>query len=465
MTKNMLRVLGSVSIILLTGCSVNNNLTFSTQNGNCPGGQTNAPYCLAVTVQNNGGGQNYVSSTNYPISGLTVSVTGASNLLTPSSNSSMDPNGCTTNSLNPGSLCTFYLQLDQEANAVATSLPITVTLNYSINTNLFGAGTGSNYSSQFTAHETTNLYVVQSPNGSNQAYVNIYNSGGINGISTMESQSAPVSIAMDTSSFGYLYLATGSGLWSYGNGNGMQASSESGATNMNNIFTNQSSPLESATSPTTMYGTSGGQIYQYTFSSQSWSSLVTGLTNAATNINAVSPTGIIFLTAINGGQVYSCSTGGSSSGCVNEGVSLSGTVNDMAILTSTPTGFTGIYVATNGGLFAESGTAYATTNTWSQVNLGNLQVNVLTADGVGNIYAGGNNGNLWYVNSTAPLVVNVINGISGNINSLVYDNFGGILYATAGNQLYSCTMSTCTLLGTLGTSSVMGMTIGSSLTN
>lgn len=462
MSKLVLRLFAIVtSGLLFSGCSVNNNLTFSTQNGNCASGQTNAPYCIAVTVTNNGGGQNYISSTNYPITGLTVSAPGVSNLLTPSTNSSMDPNGCTTNNINPGSSCTFYLQLNQEANAVAINQPITVTLNYSINTNLFNSGSGTNYSSQLTVNENTNLYVVQQ-SGSSLAYVNVYNSSGINGLSTIESQSLPVSIAIDNNSFGYLYISTGNGLWSYGNGNGMLAPNESGTSSYNNIFTSQPSPFESGTSPTTMYGTSGGQIYSYTFSSQSWGNSTSGLSNAANNINAVSPTGVIFLVA--GGQVYNCSNV-SSNICGTEGVALTGTINDIGSLSIAPTGFTGLYAATNGGLFVESGTAYATTNTWSQVNLGNNQVNVVITDGFGNIYAGGNSGNLWYVSNTAPLTANVISGVSGNISSLIYDNLGGKLYVTAGSNLYSCTTSACTLLGTLGTSNVLGMAIGSSLTN
>ena len=100
-------------LLVLSACGLQNNITVTTNAGSCPNNVNNAPYCMAVTLQSGGGGQNWITNTNYPITDLTVSVSGATNILTPSSNSSLDPNGCTTSNINPGNSCTFYLKINQ----------------------------------------------------------------------------------------------------------------------------------------------------------------------------------------------------------------------------------------------------------------------------------------------------------------------------------------------------------------
>ena len=89
--RNKLLMLGLATTILV-GCGVNNNVSVTTTNGTCPNGTGGNPYCMQVQVQNNSGGQNYITSTNFPITNLTVVVNGASNILSPATSSTMDPN-------------------------------------------------------------------------------------------------------------------------------------------------------------------------------------------------------------------------------------------------------------------------------------------------------------------------------------------------------------------------------------
>lgn len=464
----------SIMLFFFAGCGLQTNITVTTTNGSCATGQSNAPYCLAVTLQNNSGGQNWISNTNYPLTDVSVSVSGANNVLSPASSSSMDPNGCTSNSTDPGSSCTFYLQINQEDYAVGSQTPVTVTINYTINDGLSavfgGSSGGSTYSYSFTVNEYANLYVVEQSGTNN---VSIYNNSGISNYTVESTSSTTVqSAAVDNSSFGYVWLATSQGMYWFGNGNssGSTVYNPYGTTSINNIFTSQPSPFESSSSsPTTMYGVAGSSLYAFTFSTLAWGSAITATSSSLmNNVNAISSSGSYALLATSS-QVFACPTTSGSSGCSNEASSISG-IADLGFVTSSASGYTGLYIATTGGLYVESGSFPSTTNGWEQVTesgIGGSYINAVATDDSGGLYAGGTSGDIWYVDgASTPTVATWIYNVSNSVTGLVFDNIGNTLYLTAGSVLYECDFSSgssCSSLGSVGSNTVVGLFIGSSL--
>lgn len=451
--------------MIVSGCGVSNNLSVSTTNGRCANGQTGAPYCLSVTIQNNGGGQNFISSTNFPISNLSVALSGASNVISPATNKSMDPSGCTSNNLNPGSSCTFYLQLSGQDYPVESLENITVTMNYTIQNTLFGGST-NNYSTSFGIQQATNLYIPQTT-----AYMYTLNGSGFNPIGIIESENFANSIATDTSTYGFVYLAGNLGIYQYG---GIESStssiSPSPLTGANNLFTSSgnlyATGLNSATG-----------VWKYSLSGESFTGTPQYSANSvfSANVNTLSPSSIIYLALNNSGSIYACSNSNGSSNCIPEGKNVpSSPVTSIGFLQSLTAPYTGLFVGTPNGVYLESGTIGTTTATWVSESTISAYVNALTNDDDNNLYAGDVNGNIWQITQESPTVPTKLGTISGGeITNMIVDINADpeILYVIALNistyRLYSCILEsascTPTNLGNLGGTAIAGLAIGSSL--
>lgn len=441
------------SILTLSACGGNTSLSYEFQQGTCPTGVTQAPYCMQVQVSNNaGGGQTWITSTSYSVSGLTFSTTGAVNVQTPSTNqSAMDPNNCTGKTLAPGANCIFYLKIGFESYPTNASESLNVTLSYNLNNTLFGDGSTTG-SSSFTIYEVTNLYAAQS-NG----YAGIFNVAGATNFFA-ESFNDPINTsAADTSSYGFLYLGGNVGIYPVGNESGNESSGASispstfsGA--IGNLFT-FSSNLYAV--PSTINGSS---VWLYPLSTQTWATTAAYNLNTSLrpNANAISAGGVLYLASSN--QVFTCITSGTTStSCLQDGVSTStgdpapGTINALAFPNSGSNQFTGFYIGGSGGLFAESGTTITPTNafnTWVPVT---PVANPITAMATynNNLYAADNAGNIWYVSSVYPEsgapVASLIANVGSPISAITADTIGGILYfATTSGQsstVYGCNVS------------------------
>lgn len=473
-----LLILLSTYILLLTGCGQNTGITLNATPGQCPNGPPNAPYCMGVQIINSGGGtggQQWITSTNFPISNFSLSINGASNILSPATSSSTDPNNCSGTNVAPGSSCTFYLKISNEAYSTLTTENINITLSYNVKDQLFGPGTTS--STSFTVYEVTNLYAI-SQNG----YVNIINSIGSdsninNNTYYAESNDTLYSSAADTNSFGYIYLGGGLGIYQLGAESGNEStslsispSSFSGITN--NLFTQAgnlyASPLGS-NSPT---------IWSFSLANQTWGTTAAyqlGNTSLVNNANAISPSGVIYLATPN--QVFSCgtTTAGTSTNCATEGASTSsqGAIATIAFPNSGSTPFTGLYIGTNNGLYAESGTLGTTSssNSWVPVTETGLStpipaINVMASYN-GTLYAGDVSGNLWQLeSSTTTPSASIAATLPGAITAIGIDSVANILYLVSNNTLYGWVIgssSAPTNTGITFSSPIVGLNIASQL--
>ena len=465
-----LMIMGVCAIVLLTGCGVSNNFTFSSQTGACPKGPNNAPYCISITMNNNGGAQNWINSTTFPISNLVVNVSGATNIQTPSNNAStMDPNGCTTKTLNPGSSCTFYLKISNEAYPTTATENININMTYTINNSLFGSG--STYSNSFTIYQVTNLYIMQ-----NSGNLIIANAAQINTFQA-ESLDTSNSTAVDTNSYGYLYIGGNDGIYQYGNESTSTSIASTAPQNAGNLFTLGANLYAAGigSSPT---------VGIYSLANRSWESTsYTSTVPFMLNVNSVAVDGSEFYLATSN-QVLSCPIGGTNPTCKEEGVNLSN-VQTIAATNVDVQPFTGLYTGTSNGLFAESGAFGTKTAQWIPVktNIGNnIESTVSSTVTNGNLYAGDISGNIWFISSssTTPLVANqFLNGAlvnSGSITNMVVDNVAALLYFIVKSgttyTLYACsiaTPATCTNLQKAPstfptiTNPVVGLNIGSQL--
>jgi hypothetical protein len=382
----------------------------------------------------------------------------------------MDPNNCTGTTLAPGASCTFYLKINFESYATTTTEALNVTLNYTLNNNLFNNDSNAISSSSFTIYEVTNLYAAQ-VNG----YAGIFNVNGSTNFYA-ESFNDPINTsATDTSNYGFLYLGGNNGIYPVGAESSNESSSASispgtfsGA--INNLFTFSSNLYSIASTP------NNSAVWTYNLSSRTWatSAIFSLNTEIRPNANAISPGGVFYFASSN--QIFICSTSSSStttSNCLADGVvtNLSptspGTVNALAFPNSGSSPFTGLYIGGSGGLFAESGTITAplnSLNTWVPVTVetGSGQTPLsypITAMTVynNNLYAGDNQGNIWYVPSAYPAnggtpVASLVANVSNPISAMTADTIGGILYfaTTTGysSTLYGCnvfsTPSSCT---------------------
>ncbi|MDQ5921687.1 MAG: hypothetical protein QG673_1746 [Pseudomonadota bacterium] len=471
--KSLLAVI--IVTLSLVGCGASNNVTFSTTNGECATGQSGAPYCMSVKIQNNNGGQNWITSTNFPISDIAMTISGVGNLQSPATNqSAMDPNNCTGSTIDPGGSCTFYLQLTGENFSVESQENIDINVTYTINDTLFGSSSNTS-SSSFTVYELTNLYVMQ-----NNSNLTIYNSSWNNYGRAESSNPSANSLAIDTNSFGLAYFSNNLGIYNYGISDNLTSSSISAGNiiGANNLFT-YSSNLYAAN--VTSNGSSNG-VYSWSLSGESWNSSSSPVclpinTTLVNNANAISPTPVTYLASSS--KIYACTNSTGNPQNTQEGLTgLSGSINTLAFSTDvTSSSYSGLYAGTSQGLFVESGVTASQSATWSQVTSADGALGEITAltvasesDTEGIIFAGGADGQIWVVLPESPTVAQSLAAIPGSqtaISSMVMDSFGGILYVSAGNIVYGCSIGDCvSVLNPLAyTNSVIGMGIGSFLTD
>ena len=471
MLHNYFKCIVTIILLIISGCSVQNNVQMTVNNGNCNDGYTNAPYCVSVTVNNNTDGQNYINSANFSISDLKVFLNSPYNISYPSSAKSMDPNNCTNKTISPGSGCTFYLAINTESYPVASNQLINVTLKYVINNNLFGGG-GQNASSSFNLTESTNLYIVSNQDGSMFSYVNIYNNNGLSKPYIGESVSDATSVAIDNNSYGYLYIATKGDMFYYGNEFSALSKMPDGVTGLNNLITSYLSPQTIGNAPTNMYGVASN-IYSFTFKDASWGkSLVADLTGIKNNISAVSPLGNVFLTNGNGTNLLNCSLNNSANNCIVEGVLQN--ISGMVHATLKPNGYTGLYVIANNNndLLVESDNKIDNMSTWINVTAGESNLSniiAVTNNSKGSIYAGDSQGQIWQITSQTPTVATKLGDITTSIqqNGMIYDNFADILYVVSNTNLYKCntnpSFSCSKINGNIANNTIIKMAIGSSL--
>ncbi len=464
----------------LIGCGINNNITTTVNNGYCPWTESfnisngGNPYCVEVELTNNGGGQNFITSTNYKINNLIISVTGASNILTPTNNASMDPNGCSGSNINPGASCTFYLKIGNESYAVNSFESITVNINYTINNSLFGESSANKYfNSSFNLFQYTSIYLVQQ-NG----FLWIHNTAG-DSYGWAESADIVNNLAVDTNSFGILYFGGNVGIYPFAPTNYTSGKSITNNGSMtggtNNIYTSSGNLYA-----TGLTGSTG--LWSYSLGKQTWNSnsTINSLTQPTnTNANTLSTSGNPYFAI--GGQVFACPNNTSTSNsCQVEGNPIQGvTITRLAFNTSTGAPYTGLYAGTNSGLYIESGVTPSGSASWSKIttNISNT-VNVTSmVSNKGELFIGDSNGNIWLIENTSPTTPVLFASIAGNqaITNMVIDVPGNTLYFTKGSSaLLSCSLSqtNClaptaitTILPSLITNSPpVGLAIGSVLT-
>ena len=429
---------------------------------------------MGIVIQNSNGstdGQNWINSTNFPISGITYTISGVSNALTPATNSagstnSMDPNNCAGSTIQPGGSCEFYIQLNKEAFGVQSQESINISISYTVNDTLFGGSTNT-ASASTTIYELTNLYI-----GQNNGYMNIYNNAWSN-YGLVESADTIAAIAADTSSYGNIYLGGVNGIYPLGITASATTSSSISSTTFptgsNNLFSIGTS-LYAAQSSTTSSGTSN-TINSYVFSSESWSS--SPPYGASTNFlgtqipNANAYTGSNTYIAMDNNNIIICKSPTNTcsldiiQGIIGNITSLSYSNQLKTVTTS------GLYAGTDsnsGGLFYES----ITLTFWAQVTGESNPVTAMTSS-TSQIYVGDSIGNVSYIASTSPTTAIFIGTTDGSsILSMVYDTNGGVIYvSTRSNQLYACNPKQsggCINTYSIQTSGkVTGMTIGSML--
>ncbi len=457
----------------VSACGTQNNVFMTTSIGTCADGTTSAPYCMGITINNNNesNAQNWINSTNYPIQNIVINVSGANNISYPGNGSTnQDPNGCMSSSISPGASCTVYLQLNTESYAVGSQTAMTVNITYNVQNSLFGTSS-TNGSAGLTVHQQSNLYGI-----TGSGILNVYNYGGISQISTESStQSYPslLTIAMDNNSYGYIYTSNQNGVFYFGNPGDANGDTNylsgstfesSGTSNFNNLWSN-GNMLYTATN--------GYGVWQTSITSLSWNLLYNVSYSFYSNINAMSSSGSIYLVSSTGSQVYLCISSTTST-CSVEGAGLSGTANDLGTSSSnfTPYGYTGLYAATT-GLYAESGTTNSATNSWTQVTGPSVATTAIVSDNAGNLYISDISGNIYKIlastttPTTADLMVANIDG-STQISQMIVDNSGEqLLVLNSSGNLYGCPLSgsSCTLLESNFNAAVVGLGIGSQLTN
>ncbi len=461
----------------LSACGTQNNISLITTQGTCADGTTGAPYCMGIQISNNNesGAQNWINSVNYPIKNIVVTVSGANNISYPGNGSvNQDPNGCLSATVGPGSTCTFYLQLNAESYAVGAQTAMNVNISYNVNDTWTGSG-GSTGSTSLTVHQQSNLYGM-TPTG----VLNIYNYAGTNQTTTESSTQSfgnLQAMTIDNNSYGLIYTSNQTGIYYFGNptdnnGNTNYLSSStfesSGISNFNNLFSNGN----------TIYtATNGYGVWQSSFNgSVNWSLLYNVSYSFSANINALASSSGIYLISSTGNQVYLCVASSSSLPCNLEAVSTNGTVNDITASSTnfSSFGYTGLYVATTTGLWAESGVSNLSTNLWTQVTGPTSATNAITNDNSGNLYIGDISGNIWKISATtttpnvATQIITNMNGANTSIVQMLVDNSGNkLIVLNSNSQLYSCplTNGTCTQLSTTFSSGVVGLGIGSQITN
>ena len=471
--------------IILSACGVQNNITYSTQMGQCPDGVTGAPYCMAVMIQNNSGGQNWITNTNFAINQLSLSVTGASNVGYPSSQgSSYDPNNCLGSSIVPGGKCTFYLWLTAESVPVTQHQPIQITANYNVNTNLFGGG-GSNASSSTTVYQTPAL-MLSTKNG---GYVESYSYFGLSVPYRAESENVAIANANDNY-YGFLYLAGNNGIYLSNESGYIANATRSSATirGASNLIFNGTTLFATPSNVTTLPSVYRAGIIQESFV---WASYATGLNPVQSNVSAKNGVALYFAQS-NTPSVTLCNpTASSGSGCANEAQSIPGAsvINALGYtrLGTATTGsiLTGLIAGTDNGLWAESGISNSTANQWVQFNisgdtrtLGSNIVSIVT-DKSSNVYVADDTGRIFIIapnaGNTATQMTNWDSLVGSSIVTMVYDNAAQAMFVgMANSDIYECYKTLLSpacgskpiIYGSQsGISSLLGLNIVTSLTN
>ena len=481
----MKKLLIICSGLILSACGVQNNITYTTQMGQCPDSVTGAPYCMGVTIQNNSGGQNWITNTNFAINQLSLSVTGATNVGYPSSQgSSYDPSNCLGSTISPGGKCTFYLWLTGESVPVGKHLPIQINATYNVNTNLFGGG-GSSYSSSTTVYQTPAL-MLSTPNSGS---VESYSYFGLSLPYRAESENIANANANDNY-YGFLYLA--------GN-NGIYLSNESGfianATKSSSTIRGASNLVFNGT---TLFGTPYNvstlpNVYRAGIIQESfvWTSYATGLNPVRNNISAKNGVALYFAQS-NTPSVTLCNpTASSGSGCANEAQAIPGSsvINALGYIqlgiATNGSILTGLVAGTDNGLWAESGISNSTANQWIQFNisgdtrtLGSNIVSIVT-DKSSNVYVADDTGRIFIIapnaGNTATQMSNWDSLVGLSIVTMVYDNAAQAMFVGMANgDIYECykTMlspacgSAPVIYGSKsGMSQLLGLNIVTSLTN
>ncbi len=470
--------------LVLVACGVQNNITFSTITGTCADGTTSAPYCMGVTIQNNSGGQNWITNTNFPINNLTLSVTGPSNVGYPSSQgSNFDPNNCLGSTVAPGESCTFYLWLQGESAAIGQKPVVGLTANYTINDTLFGGGS-STASSSLNLFELPTL-LISTSNGWVESY-NVNN--GFSSFANYRGESENIANAYTNDNYyGFLYLAGNNGIYLSGNGNYVlnatnQSTSIKGASNL--LMNGQ-----------TIYAVPTGSLSTSVYSagiqkeSFSWQTYASGLTNAATNVSTINGNRI-FVGQSNTPSVFVClnPTGSTTTSCIAEGTSIPGAsslnvlaYSNLGTANGGQTVLTGLVAGTNNGLWVESGTVGTATNGWLQVQVGgngsliSNSINKIVADNSLNLYIVDANNNFYVMTvnggNSATQKTNWTLPSGTSVAAMVYDNTGQTLYLTTpSGMIYGCSNlaggGACTAVGQAAlTSGVQGLSIVTSLSS
>lgn len=461
--KKYFALIGSLFLVacnsglLGSSSATQDSISLTTTAGNCPDGMTNAPYCMAITINNNAGGQNYINSTNYPISSISVATNGANNVISPMNNAiTMDPNRCTSATIQPGSNCTFYVEITSEAYKVSTHQPINVAINYTVNDSLFvnGDHKGSN---NLTIYENTNLYIL---NNTGYLWTYNYDNQGISTPVLAESVAGTVlSSTIDTAKTGKLILSNSSNIWSYGLGNvSSSITSSSGIVGARVMFVNSSGLYASSAVTGTFYNA------VESYGSFAWTNKSTP--SSVLNLNACALTPATGLYVAQGNQTLNCSGifSSTTTTCATEAIALPSNINALA--------YSGIlYAGTSGssGVYYESGTGTAAT--WNQVaNLTSGAINMMKTANNGYVIVADDANNLWSIASGSPSATNVASGLPASVNAFAIDNFASVpnVYFVANNNLWSCGSGgfmscTPTLLATGISGTALNLLIGSSL--
>ncbi len=475
--KNLLnKILITIGLFILNGCGSSNNVTFTTQGGQCANQTNTGPYCMGIVIQNNSGGtggQNWINSTNFPISQISYTISGVSNVLTPATNSagstnSMDPNNCAGSTIQPGGTCEFYVQINKEAFGVQSQESVNISISYTVNDTLFGGSTNTG-NANITLYELTNLYI-----GQNNGYMNVYNNAWSN-YGHVESADTIAAIAADTNNYGNIYLGGTLGVYPFGITTnaiaGSSISSSTYPTGSNNLFSTGASLYVAQLS------SSNNVINSYSFSGESWgaqpygSGSFTGQQIANANAYIGSNTYIATSNgSINGITVCLSSV---SNTCQSEGTNgISGTITSIAYLGTSIAPTSGLYAGSNnanGGLFYESGSTPNQSATWAPVTGESYAITAMTSSISNNeIYVGDANGQISVITTESPTIAIFLESVPVTpILYMVYDNNGGVIYVASSNQLYACDPAGAGCINTNYTiqnsSTVTGMTIGSML--
>ena len=459
-----------ISTLFIAACGVENNINFSTTQGNCADGSTNAPYCMAVTIQNNNGGQNYINSTNYPINNLSLSVSGASNVGYPSApGSSYDPNNCLGSTINPGSSCTFYLWLTGESLPVGSHTSISINANYNVNNTLPWVTSSNSASSSLTVYETPGLQI-----SNKTGYVQVYNNNGFNNAYWAESEANAYTNTNDNY-YGYLYLAGQNGI--YYSGNGTYAGNATGGS------TSIKGAINLLINGQTLYGipyasSLSSSVYSAGVQNESfsWTQYATGLNNPTTNVSAISGTRLFFATSAN---AYVCTQNSGGNNCVQEGISLNGgNITALGYTTLSPLNgsvLTGVVAGNGSGLWVESGTIGSSANSWSAVTTSNggavasSGVVKIVADSNNNLYIAATNGTFYQLPVNGTNIATQYAWTVTNPIAMVVDNAASELYiATSGGAIYACPLTSgtsCTQVGNSIFTNILGLNIITQLTS